>query len=96
MVVLKTTFIIKHPQLRELLSPYLIEGAEEIAVTQSDGYPWNAWVTVYDEHGKAQLSTFVTGLYWDLMEALASIRGYKTLAKRQLKVINKMWQKVTA
>ena len=95
MVVLSVSFINKHPQLKNLLDPFLIEGAEEISVQMSDGHSWNAWVTVYDEHGKMLLSTFETGLYCDLMEVLASIRGYKTLAKRQLKVINKMWQKGT-
>ena len=95
MPIFKVNFVKKYPTLEKLLAPYLIEGAEEIAILPSNGYPWNAWIVVYSSDGKRILSTFSTGLYWELMEVLKNIRGFKTIAKAQLKLIGREWKKVT-
>jgi hypothetical protein len=43
---------------------------DETDITQSDGYPWNCWVTVW-EGDKVIYSSFEAGLRWEYLSHLA-------------------------
>jgi len=74
----------------------------ETYITSSDGYPWNAWVTVYDKNGYVVYESFQTGLRAEYLRHLSEserCRRFARVTKRQvlyqLKKIEEEWQAVT-
>ena len=74
----------------------------ETYITSSDGYPWNAWVTVYDTNGYVVYQSFQTGLRAEYLRHLLEnetcrrlVHVTKRLVARELREIEDEWQTVT-
>jgi hypothetical protein len=70
-------------------------------IVPSNGYPWNAWVTVYQGE-KIVFSSFQTGLRWEYLTHLAKnpecrreILISSEEVNRLLREIEEEWQRVT-
>ena len=73
----------------------------ETDIIQSEGYPWNAYVVVW-QGDKKVYSSFETGLFWNYLKHLAENKECRKEVGRtkkqvitMLKEIKEEWKKVT-
>ena len=73
---------------------------DETDIIQSNGYPWNAWIVVW-EGDKQIYSSFRSGLFWDYLEHLLlqeecrkQVRITKREVKSILNFIRKRWEEL--
>jgi hypothetical protein len=74
---------------------------DETDITQSDGYPWNAWVTVW-EGDKVIYSSFEAGLRWEYLSHLVQSKECREEVGLSLEEVKSLldeveseWQRVT-
>jgi hypothetical protein len=80
---------------------YRYNFGDETDIVKSEGFPWNAWVEVWDGD-RLVYSSFQTGLYWEYLEhllehpeCLEEIGWEKEEVEELLKEIEEEWKKVT-
>jgi hypothetical protein len=79
---------------------FVVFEGDETDIIQSDGFPWNAWIIVW-EGDKRIYSSFQTGLFWNFLEHLKEHRECrkevgitKKIVLKLLREIQREWNKL--